>query len=60
METISNEMAEISNEMAERVFNVLVDAIKLLADKDCFISEEAFHTYVERALNKYFSNQIKE
>ena len=51
-------METISNEMAERVYNVLVDAIKLLADKDGFISEEAFHTYVEKALDKYYSNLI--
>lgn len=49
-------MENISNEMAERVYNVLVDAIKLLADEDGYISKKAFHEYIEKALDKYFSN----
>lgn len=49
-------METISKEMAERVYNVLTDAIKLLADEDGYMSKEAFHEYIEKALDKYFSN----
>lgn len=53
-------METISKEMAERVFNVLEDALSVVADPDGYISREAFYEYIERALDKYFSNQIKE
>lgn len=51
-------MENISDKMAERVFNVLADAISILADTDGYISREAFHEYIEKALDKYFSNLI--
>lgn len=49
-------MEEISKEMAERVYNVLADAINVAADPDGYISREAFYEYIEKALDKYFSN----
>ena len=53
-------METISNEMAERVFNVLEDAIKLRADEFGFINRETFYNYIEEALDKYYSILFKE
>ena len=48
-------METISNEMAERVLNVLKDAIKFRGDEFGFINRETFYNYIDEALDKYYS-----
>ena len=53
-------METISKEKAERVFNVLKDAIKFRGYKFGFINRETFYDYIEEALDKYYSILFKE